>query len=241
MCTVIISVPESPESPIRLLAVRDEDPERPSRRVGPWWDDQPGVIGVKDLLAGGAWLAADSTNRTMAVMINRMGTPDVAVPTSRGTLVLDSLAGRALPETPTTFGFNLLEIRDGTATVTTWDGDQITRQRLTPGIHMIAHGEVDDPSTPRVAAWLPAFTQTDSLSETWWDEWLAVLHHTTHMPPTDDRAIIRDNRPYGIPTLSLMLCLLSVGPYDLEIRDAVLPQPGRWSSELEWEQHSSGM
>lgn len=239
MCTVIISVPESPEDPLRLLAVRDENPQRPYRRVGAWWDEMPEVVGVQDLLAGGAWLAANPAARNLSVMVNREGAPAVARPTSRGTLVMSSMAGRPVPESPTTMGFNLLEIRDAAAHVTTWNGTTVTRERLSPGVHMIAHGDLDDPTTPRIAAWLPAFSQARTSGDGWWDDWIDVLHHTTHLAPEDDRAIIRDNRPHGYPTQSLMLCLASVGPYGMELRDAVLPAPGRWSPQLDWDRHAA--
>lgn len=239
MCTVIIHVPESPEDPLRLLAVRDEDPSRPFRRVGPWWPDAPGVLGVQDLLAGGAWLAVNPHERLLSVMVNREGAPAVSPITSRGRLVLSSLAGEPLPQQPSTMGFNLLEIRDGAAHVTSWDGSGLIRQQLVPGIHMLAHDELDDTTTPRIAAWLPAFSQAEHNGEGWWTKWLAVLNHTTYLPPTDDRAIIRDNRPYGAPTLSLMVCLATVGPYDLELRDAVLPSPGQWTGDLDWNRHAT--
>ena len=60
MCTVIIHVGESPSEPIRLVAIRDEDPARPWNPLGRWWPDtHSGVVGVRDVRAGGAWLAAD--------------------------------------------------------------------------------------------------------------------------------------------------------------------------------------
>ncbi|PNA34677.1 NRDE family protein, partial [Pseudomonas sp. MPR-AND1A] len=59
MCTVIVRVPDDPRHPTRVLAVRDEDPEREWNPLGDWWPEaHPGVIGVRDVRAGGAWLAA---------------------------------------------------------------------------------------------------------------------------------------------------------------------------------------
>ena len=68
MCTVVIRVPTAGGGPVRVLAVRDEDPSRPWRPLGPWWPKLPQVRGVKDELAGGAWLAADDTR--LAVLLN---------------------------------------------------------------------------------------------------------------------------------------------------------------------------
>src|SRR4051812_21659446 len=72
MCTVIIQIGESPSDPVRMLAIRDEDPGRPWNPLGPWWPDtHEGVVGVRDVRAGGAWLAADPSARRLAVLLNR--------------------------------------------------------------------------------------------------------------------------------------------------------------------------
>ena len=72
MCTVIITVPDDAAQPVRLLAVRDEDPGRPWDRLGAWWPDRyPGVVGIRDVRAGGAWLAANTDERRLAVLLNR--------------------------------------------------------------------------------------------------------------------------------------------------------------------------
>ena len=60
---------------VRLLAVRDEDPQREWDALGPWWPEQyPGVIGIRDRRAGGAWLAVDPQRRRLAVLLNADGT-----------------------------------------------------------------------------------------------------------------------------------------------------------------------
>ncbi len=222
MCTVVIRVPQpnAPE-PVRLLAVRDEDPARPWRPLGAWWEDRPGVRGVLDEQAGGAWLAAD--DRKVAVLLNRAGFPDVPVPTTRGRLVLDALAGVPLPSRLTTLGFNLVEATGESVKVTSWTGEEPPTVRLLgPGTHMVAHDDVDDPRTARIAAWLDSFAESDP------DGWLDVLAATTAVDPTDDRAIIRDNRPHGYPTLSLLVAVASVHADGVEVRTRTLPAPGAW-------------
>lgn len=226
MCTVVIRVPEPGSGdPVQLLAVRDEDPSRPWRPLGQWWPDRPGVTGVRDELAGGAWLATDGTK--LAVLLNRLGQPDVEVPTSRGTLVLEALAGKALPDPITTLGFNLVEVTPDRVMVSSWTGDGPARVvALEPGTHMVAHDDVDDPRTARVAAWLEDF------AEAGFDDWLGVLADTTAVGPVDERAIIRDNRPYGIPTMSLYVVLATVADDGVELRGERLHEPGVWN-ELE--------
>ena len=236
MCTVIVHVPPSAApgetaAPVRLLAVRDEDPARAWDPLGTWWPDQPGVIGVCDRRAGGAWLAADPAAGTLAVILNRA---DVAVDgdaplASRGRLVLDAVAGRPPITPPPTYGFNLVEVTAGGAAVTMWDGSSLRRADLGPGIHMIAHDDVDDPRTARIAAWRGAFDVPAADDENWRERWLDTLERTSVLAPVDDRAIVRDNRPYGYPTLSLLVCTASVDASGVDVRYGEFAEPGAWN------------
>ncbi|UJP09777.1 NRDE family protein [Microbacterium sp. KUDC0406] len=95
MCTVVI---DTEPGSARLLAVRDEDPQREWDDLGAWWPERyPGVIGIRDRRAGGAWLAVDPTTRRLAVLLNRADLLDVPADqlASRGSLVLESVAGRS--------------------------------------------------------------------------------------------------------------------------------------------------
>jgi hypothetical protein len=228
MCTVILSVPEAPGAPVRVLAVRDEDPGRAWDPPGPWWPETfPGVIGVRDARAGGAWLAADPAHSRFAVILNRH---EVAGATgSRGAVVLDAVAARPLASPPDTHGFNLVTVdADGTR-VTSWDGDRVRTSILGPGVHMVAHDDVDDTATPRIARWLPEFAAAPEDSERWESAWLSLLERTAELEPTDDRAIVRDNRPYGVPTLSLLVCAAAVGPDGVDLSYGELDEPGIWN------------
>ncbi|MGX1701441.1 NRDE family protein [Microbacterium sp. NPDC055357] len=232
MCTVVIRVPDAPGEAIRLLAIRDEDPARPWNPLGRWWPEQhEGVVGVRDVRAGGAWLAADADTRRLAVLLNRADVsarPESELE-SRGGVVLDSVAGRSPAGSPATHGFNLVEVGPGSARVSSWDGDRLRTQRLAPGTHMIAHGDVDDATTPRIAHWLDHFRAAEPGADAaWWHPWLSVLERSTELPSTDDRAIIRDNRPYGYPTLSLLACVAQVSPAGLDVHYGELAVPGAW-------------
>ena len=230
MCTVVIRVPEPGAGAVRVLAVRDEDPQRPWRPLGAWWPDRPTVRGIMDELAGGAWLAADDSG--LAVLLNRAGGADGPVLTSRGHLVLDSLAGRHLPRPLTTLGFNLVKVTADGARVTSWQGGTPQVIDLAPGTHMMAHDDVNDPATARVMAWLDAFAAAPTAAGSdgrWWDGWLTILAESTDLGPLDDRAIIRDNRPHGYPTLSLLVSVASVSQDGVEVSMATLDEPGRWN------------
>ncbi|MFT4305994.1 MAG: hypothetical protein QM604_03785, partial [Microbacterium sp.] len=165
------------------------------------------------------------------VLLNRAdrGTPADAAP-SRGVLPLESVAGRSPGEEPPTRGFNLLEVSPDAARVVSWDGAERRIARIPPGTHMIAHDEVDDPATARIAHWLARFRLAPPADgPEWYAPWLAVLERSAALGPLDDRAIIRDNTPHGYPTLSLLVCAASVGPDAVEVRAAPLPAPGVWS------------
>ncbi|MFS0866480.1 NRDE family protein [Microbacterium sp. 179-B 1A2 NHS] len=229
MCTVIVSVPESPDDPIRVLAVRDEDPGRAWDPLGRWWPELPDVVGVRDSRAGGAWLAADTDAGRLAVVLNRADLlPEKVATGSRGHIVLDAVAGRELPDEPRTHGFNLVEIGGGTARVHHWDGAAVRTVPLGPGVHMIAHGDVDDPDTARIAAWRDAFGAPAD-GPRWWEPWLTALEETTAVAPTDDRAIIRDNRAHGYPTLSLLVCAASVAGSHADVVYGELVEAGVWN------------
>lgn len=233
MCTVIVHVPHDEGAPVRLLAVRDEDPARSWDPLGPWWPELPAVRGVRDRRAGGAWLAADAEHGRVAVILNRADVlaadPDGEPPVSRGRIVLDAVAGRGPDDPPHAQGFNLVEATPAGARVTMWDGGALRHVELAPGIHMVAHDDVDDEATARIAAWREAFSAPAAIDGHWWEPWLDTLELTSGLGPTDDRAIVRDNRPFGYPTLSLLVVAASLGPDGVDVRYAEFDEPGQWN------------
>ncbi|MGW9628424.1 NRDE family protein [Microbacterium sp. NPDC055521] len=234
MCTVVIDVAPFPGDGARLLAVRDEDPDRPWDDLGEWWPDaHPGVTGIRDRRAGGAWLAADPAAGRLAVLLNRadvLDLPDDGV-RSRGTLALESVAGRS-PEGPLPMhGFNLLEVTPQGSRVLSWDGAELRETAVPTGVHMIAHDDLDDPRTARIEAWLPQFAAAtaDRSAEGWDERWVAVLAESAALSPEDERAIVRDNRVHGYPTMSLLFCTAEIATGTVTVRSRVLAQPGQWS------------
>lgn len=232
VCTVVIDVAPSPGEGARLLAVRDEDPDRPWDDLGQWWPDtHPGVVGIRDRRAGGAWLAADPAVGRLAVLLNRADVLDLPQDgaRSRGSLALESVAGRS-PEGPLPMhGFNLLEVTPEGSRVLSWDGVELRETAVPAGVHMIAHDDLDDPGTARIDAWLPRFAAAADRTPGGWDErWVAVLAESARLSPEDDRAIVRDNRVHGYPTMSLLFCTAEVAPGSLQVSSRVLADPGHW-------------
>lgn len=231
MCTVVIDVEDAGSA--RLLAVRDEDPLREWDGLGPWWPEQyPGVIGIRDRRAGGAWLAVDPAKRRLAVLLNRADVRDLADDraVSRGSLALESVSGRS-PDGPLPMhGFNLLEVGPDGARVILWDGETLRETAVAQGTHMIAHDDLDDAVTPRILTWLPRFRALEPASarDDWAADWIALLAESAGLAPEDDRAIIRDNRPHGYPTQSLLYATASVTAAGVDVRDHALPSPAHW-------------
>lgn len=58
---------------------------------------------------------------------------------------------------------------------------------------------------------------------------MGLLGESGHIHPEDDRAIIRDNRPHGYPTLSLLYCVAESGPAGTRVFDEVFAEPGHWT------------
>jgi hypothetical protein len=245
MCTAVIEVPEKPGGAVRLLAVRDENPARAWDAPGRWWPHAPDIIGVRDRVAGGAWFAASSETGRMVLVLNRAadspeGLPEGPSPLeSRGTLVLNVVTGGDVTRPPRTSNFNLVSIDDDGAQVTTWNGTELRQTMLTPGIHMIAHHDVDDTArTPRIAHWLPEFQALAGLADhAWRTQWLALLEASAQLASDDDRAIVRDNRTHGYDTRSLLYCLTESVPaanrgvQPLTIDSAVFAVPGHWQHD----------
>lgn len=228
MCTVVIRVPEPGPGRVRLLAIRDEDPNRPWQPLGQWWPEHPEITGIRDQQAGGAWLAHD--RHRLSVLLNRAGGPQEGIiPTTRGNLVLGSLTGQEIAATPTTLGFNLVEATFDGVRVTSWEGGEIRGADLEPGTHMISHTDVNDHAMPRIAHWLPRFSDAPTEGVRWWTEWAKVLDEGgRQLDPTDDRALIRDNRPHGFPTMSLLAVAASIGPDGVTAIMGALDEPGVW-------------
>lgn len=152
---------------------------------------------------------------------------------SRGAISLAAATGTLGDERPHTAAFNLVRAGTAGSSVTTWNGHDLTTRAIEPGVHMIAHTGLDDPQSPRIAAWLDAFRASASEADqedgaSWRDAWAATLTQTARLQPTDDRAIVRDNRPLGIPTLTLYAVMAEIQPGAVRLWHALLNEPANW-------------
>jgi uncharacterized protein with NRDE domain len=92
VCLILVAWQVRPDHPLVLAANRDEYFRRPTRPAH-YWDDAPGVLGGRDLEAGGSWLGVDVSGRVAAVTNYREPPRARAGELSRGLLVSDFLKG----------------------------------------------------------------------------------------------------------------------------------------------------
>jgi uncharacterized protein with NRDE domain len=160
MCLIAIAHRASPRFPLVLAANRDEDYGRPTHDAH-FWPDAPDVLGGRDAVAGGSWLAIARSTRFAAVTNLRGAQPRTR---SRGALVRDFVTSEAEPrdfaESVAAYaseyaGFHLWAGRAGGEVV------QITPEGwalLETGIHAISNA-------PAGELWPKTFAAADEMRE----------------------------------------------------------------------------
>jgi uncharacterized protein with NRDE domain len=150
MCLIAWNWQPDSETPLLLLANRDEYYARATRPVH-WWPGNK-VLAGQDLQAGGTWLGVSRNGRLAAITNYRMPVNDPAPRPSRGTLVADFLQGeRDASDYLNTLAlkaecynpFNLL-LFDGVRLM----GLESRRQRvfsLLPGTGAVSNADFDTP------------------------------------------------------------------------------------------------
>ncbi|MBO9664717.1 NRDE family protein [Dokdonella sp.] len=147
MCLLLIAVDVVPKAPLLLLGNRDEFHARATAPSQPWSEDAR-VVGGRDLVAGGSWLAVRGDGRFAAVTNLRTGVPATA-PRSRGDLVRDFVLGDEAPErylqslraVTADFGpFNLV-VGDAAGALALGSSDRRVRE-LGAGVHVISNGPI---------------------------------------------------------------------------------------------------
>ncbi|HUD42660.1 MAG TPA: NRDE family protein [Dokdonella sp.] len=188
MCLLLIAVDHTPRHRIVLLGNRDEFRARPSTAAAPW-PDAPQILGGRDLVAGGSWLAIDGGGRYAAVTNLRNGLPATA-PRSRGQLVADYLRGTQSPaahlaavraEMDAYGPFNLIVGDAHGAWLLSSGSTQI--HHLGHGIHVVSNGAYGTrwPKTERLGRAFAAHADDPGANG---DRWLALLADDTQ--PGDD-------------------------------------------------------
>lgn len=186
MCTVIVGFDPAAHTPLVVTAIRDEMRSRPWDGPGRHWPDQPTVVGGRDRLAGGTWLAVDPAVPRVAALLNgwpwdgRMPWED-SYPASRGDLPLHALAapGRdpLVEEDVSRYApFHLLTADAGHADLHSWDGRRLHSAPVPVGVSTVVNTGLD-PADPRALRHTPEFAATrpdpapladqDGVAEVW--------------------------------------------------------------------------
>jgi uncharacterized protein with NRDE domain len=144
MCLISVGFALPGEFSFALAANRDERHARPSTPAR-WWPDSPDILGGRDEVAGGSWLAIDRRGRIAAVT-NFFEPPRSGAPRSRGELVAGFLEGGLRADA---FSAQIAAAADeyGPFNLLLFDGDALhytsnrARARvLAPGIHTLSNG-----------------------------------------------------------------------------------------------------
>jgi uncharacterized protein with NRDE domain len=236
LCTVIVSVDPEASAPVLLAGVRDEFVSRPWMSPAAHWPEYPGVIGGRDLKAGGTWLAADPAARRVAAILNGTGAPAAEkVRRSRGDLPLGAVVAGELPPVDLAWydPFHLLVAGLDGVRLWSWDGERLAEEKLPKGVHMVTNKGWDQVEEhPRVAWFRPRFARADrpaahrecSSSARYWGEWLE-LASGGGLALDDPRALIfRHDLGDGRIFASLSITLLALN--DDGVRYDFCPIPG---------------
>jgi len=182
MCTVILLRRPGAEWPLLLAANRDERLDRPWEPPAEHW---PGVVGGRDTLAGGTWMAMNR-HGVVAAVLNRAGSlgPDPAK-RSRGELPLLALgeataaaaaARMAALDAMLWRPFNLVLADGATAWFIAGLGSACPEAMALPeGVSMVTAHPPNDLTSPRTARHLPRFEAAAPPNPPDWGGWPDLL------------------------------------------------------------------
>ena len=220
MCTLVILRRSGHDWPLIIAANRDEMRDRPWRAPGRHWPDRPDIRGGLDELAGGSWLAMND-HGVVAAILNRRGSLGPADgKRSRGELVLDALDHADAVDAVESLShlaanayrsFNLLiaDNRDAYWIKSLGHG-RVLASEIPDGLSMLTASDLDDPTDPRIAHYLPRFAAVAKPEPEAgdWREWQALL--ALGVPPgtQDPSSALCIRRDDGFGTSSSALIAL---------------------------------
>jgi hypothetical protein len=242
MCTVIVGFDPRAETPVVLAGVRDEFLSRPWEPPAAHWPDFPGLVGGRDLSAGGTWLALDTGASRAAALLNGRGLmAETPIRRSRGDLPLRAAASGELPEGDLSCydPFHLIVADPGGVRLWSWDGRRVTDDKLPAGVHVVVNsGWERGDDNARVAFFRPRFAAAPRPSardagEGSWTAW-RELASGAGLPVSDPRAlVVREELPDGRVWGTSSITLLALGVDSLRHDFCARPSdPASWYGVL---------
>jgi uncharacterized protein with NRDE domain len=249
MCTLVILRRPEHDWPVVIGANRDEMIDRPALPPGRHWPDRAEVVAGLDIEAGGSWLGVNDWG-VAAAILNRHGSLGPAAGLrSRGELVLEALdhadavaAAAALSHLdPAAYrSFNLIVADNRDAFWLRHDGPssrggaRVAARPLKDGLSLIAGGDIDEMTLPRLALARPRFEAAPAPDPERddWAAWQDLLSDDTVPPGAPPEAALRFRTARGFATVSSALIALPAVP-SLERRAIFrfagwLPLPSAW-------------
>ena len=153
MCLILFSWQQIAGYPLILAANRDERYDRPTHPLHNW-QEPSGIVGGRDLQAGGSWLAADYRGRFAAVTNVRDQGLVRDDARSRGGLITDFLTNdqpldswlERLRRTRDQYsGFNLLVGDLASRRLVFYSNQSNLLEQVTPGLYGLSNGELNEP------------------------------------------------------------------------------------------------
>jgi uncharacterized protein with NRDE domain len=195
MCLLVVAWMSHPRYRLVVAGNRDEFHDRPAAPLG-WWNDAPGILGGRDLRAGGTWLGLARSGR-VGLVTNFRDTdtrPSTDAP-SRGQLVPRFLLDAApparyldelRPASAEFAGFNLL-LGDAAGLHYYSNVGEEAPRALAPGIYGLSNHRLDEPwpKLVRTRARFAAVLAADDPAPADLADLLADRAPAEHAPPPD--------------------------------------------------------
>jgi hypothetical protein len=235
MCTVLLRFQPDATWPLVLGAIRDELLDRAWDPPGRYWGDA--LLGGRDRLAGGTWLAVDPDASAVSLVLNGVP-PSASLTRSRGDLPLRALAGAGLPDDLSGYAsFHLVLGTPDAVQVWSWDGIGLRERLLEPGDHLLVNLGVDADTDPLVPHFRPLLAKAadpslegDATAQAWGD-WVELLAGDG-LAGDDPRALI-ERRRFGDHTYgSTSASLVALRPGGLRYDFTALP--GQTEPAADW-------